>query len=139
MGDFFSQYSGVETLFFICAVFGGFFVLIKFAMMFMGMDSDMGHDFDSGGSHMDSDIGFHVLSLQGISSFLMMFGLVGLAMHRQSHFGVFMSFVGAVSAGAFSVWVIGRLFLMFRPVKIKWCNQDRQHSRSSGKSIYKDT
>ncbi len=129
MGDYFSQYSAVEIFFLICAIAGGFFVLLKFIMQFMGMDHDVSHDFDIGGhdldvgghnidaQHADSDIGFHVLSLHGISSFLMMFGLVGLAMYRQSSFGILMSIIGAVVAGCISVWVIGKLFLMFSKMK----------------------
>ena len=124
-----SGYSAVEIFFFICAVVGSFFVLMKFAMMFMGMDHDVSHDFimgghdlDAGGHdvdahHADSDTGFHVLSLHGISSFLMMFGLVGLAMYRQSGFGVLVSLAGAVAAGCISVWIIARLFLMFNRLK----------------------
>ncbi len=122
MVSFFSQYSTVETFFFICAVVGGFFVLMKFAMMFMGIDHDAAHNFDSGGHgidahHSDSDTGFHALSLHGISSFLMMFGLAGLAMYRQSSFGAFLSLGGAVIAGCISVWVIGKLFFMFNRLK----------------------
>lgn len=118
MDSFFSQDSAVETFFFICAVVGGFFVLMKFAMMFIGFD----HHFDGGGHgfdahHSDSDTGFHILSLHGISSFLTMFGLVGLAMHKQSGFGTLFSLIGAVLAGGFSVWVIGKLFFMFNKLK----------------------
>jgi membrane protein implicated in regulation of membrane protease activity len=129
MGDYFSQYSGVEIFFLICAVVGGFFVLIKFIMMFMGMDHDVSHDLDIGGhdldvgghdidaQHTDSDVGFHILSLHGITSFLMMFGLVGLAMYRQSSFGIFISLIGAVVAGCITVWIIGKLFLMASKMK----------------------
>ena len=117
-----AQYSAVETFFFICAVVGGFFVLMKFAMMFMGFDHDFAHDVDGSGHgfeahHSDSDTGFHVLSLHGISSFLMMFGLVGLAMYRESSFGAFMLLSGAVIAGGVSVWIIGKLFFMFNKLK----------------------
>ena len=116
-----SGYSAVEIFFFICAVVGSFFVLMKFAMMFMGMDHDVSHDFaldghdlDAGSHgidahHMDSDTGFHILSLHGISSFLMMY--------RQSGFGMLVSLAGAVAAGCASVWIIARLFLMFNRLK----------------------
>ena len=122
MDSFFSQYSAVETFFFICVVVGGFFVLMKFAVMFMGFDHDISHDFDGSGHgvdvhHADSDTGFHALSLHGISSFLMMFGLVGLAMHRQSSFGMLASLTGAVGSGCISVWIIGKLFFMFNKLK----------------------
>jgi len=40
----------------------------------------------------------------------MMFGLVGIALYRQSQMGVVTSIVGAVVAGLASVWFIGKIF-----------------------------
>ncbi|NLD37531.1 MAG: hypothetical protein GX654_11750 [Desulfatiglans sp.] len=122
MGTFFSHYSAIEIFFIICAVVGGFFVIIKFIMQFIGMDSDGGHDLnmdshDIDAHHSDSDVGFHILSLHGITSFLMMFGLVGLAMYRQSSMGIVMSLVGAVIAGCASVWIIGKIFMLASKMK----------------------
>ncbi len=99
-----------------CAVIGGFFVLVKLVLQFIGGDSeaDVGVDGDVGfdAEHVDSDIGFRALSIQGLSAFFMMFGLVGLALYRQSQLEVLVSIVGAVAAGLFSVWVMGKLFQM---------------------------
>jgi len=122
MSDMFSQYNGVEIFFLICAVIGGFFVIAKLIMQFMGMDHDVDTDLDVGGHdidahHSDSDIGFQVLSLHGITSFLMMFGLVGLALYRQSQLGTFISMAGGTAAGIFSVWIIGKLFLLATRLK----------------------
>jgi membrane protein implicated in regulation of membrane protease activity len=121
MREMFSDYNGVEILFLICAIVGGFFVVVKFIMQFMGMDHDahteigMGHDID--GHHADSDLGFKMLSLHGITSFLMMFGLVGLAFYRQSSVGILISMLGASVAGLASVWVIGKLFFLAAKLK----------------------
>jgi membrane protein implicated in regulation of membrane protease activity len=122
MGGLFSHYNGVEIFFLICAIVGGFFVVIKFVMQFIGMDHDAGSDIDAGGHdfdghHSDSDIGFKMLSLHGITSFLMMFGLVGLALYRQSGMGVFIAMIGAVAAGFASVWIIGKMFFMVTRLK----------------------
>lgn len=122
MNEFLSQYNGVEIFFFICAVVGGVFVIIKFIMQFIGLDADVGGDFDIDGhdidlDHADSDAGFHVLSLLGISSFLLMFGLVGLAMYRQSHLGMLFSLIGAMLVGCVSVWVIGKMFMFMSKMK----------------------
>ena len=122
MGGYFSQYNGVEIFFLICTIVGGFFVIMKFVMMFIGLDHDAGASFDVDGhdidlNHADSDAGFHVLSLHGISSFLMMFGLVGLAMYRQNHLGVIFSLIGAVVAGSVSVWIIGKMFMFAGKMK----------------------
>ena len=122
MNDMPFQFSGIEIFFIICAIVGGSFVLIKFAMMFIGLDHDMHDGFDGGGHgidshHADSDVGFKALSLHGITSFLMMFGLVGLAFYRGSKAGALISLAGAVAAGFFSVWVIGKLFMFVNRLK----------------------
>jgi membrane protein implicated in regulation of membrane protease activity len=122
MSDLFSQYNGVEIFFMICAIVGGVFVIFKFILQFMGLDHDTGADMDVGGHdidahHSDSDVGFHVLSLHGITSFLMMFGLVGLALYRQSSMGFLISIIGAIIAGCASVWVIGKMFLLVNRMK----------------------
>jgi membrane protein implicated in regulation of membrane protease activity len=120
MAEFFNRLSGVELFFLFCAVIGGVFVLIRFVVMMIGLDhgidgnlGDGAHDFD--GHHADSDVGFKLLSLQGITSFLMMFGLVGMALYHESRVGVVFSMTGALAAGLVSVWVIAKMFsLMVR-------------------------
>jgi membrane protein implicated in regulation of membrane protease activity len=110
----FSAFNGLEIFFLACAIIGGFFVLLKLVLQFVGTDThtdfDMQGDIDIDAQHSDSDLGFRFLSMHGLSAFFMMFGLVGLAFHRQSQVGVIISIVGAVVAGLLSVWVIGKLF-----------------------------
>jgi membrane protein implicated in regulation of membrane protease activity len=109
----FSDFNGLEMFFLACAVIGGFLVLFKLVMQFMGGDThihDMSGDISMDSGHVDSDVGFRILSIHGFSAFFMMFGLVGLAFYRQSQMGVFISIIGAVAAGMASVWVIGKLF-----------------------------
>ena len=115
MAEYFSRLNGVEVFFLICALIGGVFVLIRFALMLMGLDhgadGDLSggvHDFD--GHHADSDASFKLLSLQGITSFFLMFGLVGMALYRQSKAGVIISMTGAVAAGLASVWIMAKMF-----------------------------
>jgi len=108
----FSDFNGLEMFFLSCALIGGFFVVVKLVMQFAlgGHNVDVDQDIDFDTHHVDSDIGFKILSLHGFSSFLMMFGLVGLALYRQSQAGLYFSIVGAVIAGVLSVWIIGNLF-----------------------------
>jgi len=122
MSGMFSQFNGVEIFFLICALFGGLFVIFKFIMQFIGMDHSVDTDFHVGGHdidvhHADSDVGFKMISLHGITSFLMMFGLVGLALYRESRVGIFISLCGAAVAGLVSVWIIGKLFLFTTRLK----------------------
>lgn len=117
MKAIFAQFNGVEIFFFICAVIGAVFVVIRLIMQFVGMGHHMDTDFGSGdhgidAHHADSDMGFKILSLHSLTSFLMMFGLVGLALYRQSKMGTFISLIGASLAGVASVWIIGKLFLL---------------------------
>jgi len=110
----FSDFNGLEMFFLACAIIGGFFVVMKLILQFIGGDtpSDVGGsgDIDIDPQHVDSDVGFRLLSMHGLSAFFMMFGLVGLAIYRQNQAGVVISMVGAVAAGMASVWVIGRIF-----------------------------
>lgn len=112
----FSGMNGLEIFFLICAVVGGFFVVVKLVLQFVGADTDIDTDIDSDIGvdihHADSDVGFKLLSIYGLTSFLMMFGLVGLALYRQSHAGFLVALVGGTAAGLAAVWVIRRLFAL---------------------------
>jgi membrane protein implicated in regulation of membrane protease activity len=108
----FADFNGLEIFFLVCAVIGGFFVFLKLITQFAGGDSatGIGVESDIDTHHADSDIGFRLLSMHGLSAFFMMFGLVGLALYRQSQAGVIISIIGAVAAGTVSVWIIGKIF-----------------------------
>jgi membrane protein implicated in regulation of membrane protease activity len=112
----FSNLAGLEIFFLFCAAVGGFFVLLRLVMQFMGADTDADAGVDApvdvDAHHVDSDIGFKFLSLHGLTAFFMMFGLTGFALFRQSNAGHLVSILGAMAAGFASVWVIGRLFAM---------------------------
>jgi hypothetical protein len=70
-------------------------------------DADM--DFDHTGTAADSDFSFQLLSMQGLTAFFMMFGLVGLATFKAG-VAVAISIASGVLAGLFAVWVISWLF-----------------------------
>ena len=117
MAAYFSQFNGVEVFFLICAVVGSAFVGIRFVLLLFGLhDGDVGDGTVDGsdldGHHADSDVGFKLLSLQGITSFLMMFGLVGMAFYHESRMGMLVSMIGGLAAGLASVWVIAKMFRM---------------------------
>ena len=108
MTAFFSGFSMLEMFFLICAVIGAFFVFTRFIMQLIGAGTDADIPMDE--QHADSDTGFQLLSLYGLSSFFMMFGMVGLALYRQSQAGTVFSIIGAVAAGLAAVWIIGKIF-----------------------------
>jgi|TARA_B110000037_G_C17105686_1_gene499768 membrane protein implicated in regulation of membrane protease activity len=110
---FFSDLNGVETFYAVCAGIGSFFVLVRMILQFFGgeiddFDTDLDLDLEAG--HTNADVGFKILSLHTISAFFMMFGLIGLALYRQSETGFVPSLIGGALAGFIAVWIIGKLF-----------------------------
>ena len=125
MATFIEQMSGLEILFATCAVFGGLLFLFRLVLMFLGhaggadvdghVDVDALHDIDGAdfdGTHdfSDSDVSFKLLSLQGITAFFMMFGLVGWAMVRQGHYHPILPIVCGTGAGLATVWIMKAIF-----------------------------
>lgn len=89
--------SGLERIFLAAAALGSVVVLARLVGLFAGMDADDGDD-------------FQILSLHGLSSFFMMFGLVGFALNRQSGAGAAPSLLGGFLAGTAAVWALARVF-----------------------------
>ena len=106
---FFSDLNGVETFYAVCASIGSFFVLVRMILQFFGGEIDA-FDTDLDLDHTNVDVGFKILSLHTISAFFMMFGLIGLALYRQSETGFVPSLIGGALAGFIAVWIIGKLF-----------------------------
>lgn len=117
MTAFYEGLTGFEKIYAACAVFGGCLFLLRTLLMFLGHHGDVSGDMSGGvdvhdvAGHGDADASFKVLSLQGLTAFFMMFGLVGLALSRQSPAGEIGSLIGGVAAGVATVWLIGRIFI----------------------------
>jgi hypothetical protein len=61
-------------------------------------------------AHSNTDVSFKFISLQGLTAFFMMFGLAGLALSKSGQ-PDFVTVLGGIIAGAFTVWVISRIFI----------------------------
>lgn len=101
-------YHGLEFFFLICALFGGVLLVMRLLLMVIGFGGD-GDGLDL--HHADSDVGFKLLSIQGITAFLTMFGLVGFSVLRGTSLGATVAIIAAVAAGIGSAWIIGRVFI----------------------------
>jgi hypothetical protein len=131
MPTFASEFSTMEKLYLICAIIGGILFVVRLVLQFVGGDG--GGDYDTGavdaagvdmhgdfGDHLgdhtgggdmhDAYLSFKILSFQGLTAFFMMFGLVGLAMARQSEYDPTTCMVVALGAGVGTVWIIGLIF-----------------------------
>jgi hypothetical protein len=101
-----------ETLFWIAAVAGSGFFIVKVAMgLVFGLDhaghgaADI-HLHDAGGT----EDAFKIFSFYSISAFLMMFGWSGLAGMHQLELGVGLSTVLGLVVGAVVMWLTARFF-----------------------------
>ena len=129
----------LEIFFLVCALLGGIPLIVRLVLQFVGADgashdlgggmsgADMGADVDA---DVDADVeadvdgadapaddtdldpagSLKLLSLHGLTSFLLMFGLVGFALYRHNDVGVTAALAGGTAAGLLSFWVISRLF-----------------------------
>jgi membrane protein implicated in regulation of membrane protease activity len=106
-----TTFSTLDRIFLLAGIVGTIVVLYRMVALFFGGDLE-GEAFEDAQSdgHGGTGEGLHFLSVHGLSSFLMMFGLVGLALSRQSQAGMGLSILGGILAGLASVWVIARLF-----------------------------
>ena len=122
MSQWYAELNGVEFFFLTCAVIGAVFVVLRLVLLFIGIETDISGDMDIQLDeidihHADSDVGFKLLSLQSLSAFLLMFGLVGFALYNENREGILISLAGAVAAGLTAVWSIGKLFSLFEKLQ----------------------
>ncbi len=109
----------------LAAVSSLFFVVQVIAMMIGGFgdtdldmdvdaDIDMDMDADVDAVHADSTADFHWISIQGITAFFMMFGLVGLMLNKGHGMSAASSIGIGVGAGLVTNFIVARVFQAFR-------------------------
>lgn len=103
MIEWFASHSSIEQLFLLSGIAGGIVLIFRLVLMIVGLDHH-------GDVHIDSDAGFQALTIQGISSFLTMFGAVGYVLLHGGVAGTLLALLGAVGAGVASMWLIHKIF-----------------------------
>ncbi|MBC8413428.1 MAG: NfeD family protein [Nitrospira sp.] len=131
----FENLNGLEIVFAICAGIGGIVLTLRIIMQFIGADADTDIDADIDLEHMDADVSFKLISIDGLTSFLLMFGLVGYALYRQSGSGALIAVSGGTIAGLASVWVMGKLFAFIHGLQSRG-NIDISTSVGSNGTVY---
>jgi membrane protein implicated in regulation of membrane protease activity len=118
LGQWFLDLTGIETIFFLSVIAGGFIFITRIILtFFLGGDSDGGAGFDADAGTGDtaftgeSDISFRLLSIQGISAFLIIFGLIGLAI-TQSGYSDLIATGGASVAGILTMVIVASVSTM---------------------------
>ena len=119
MIDYYSQLDALEKMFFLSALLGGLSFLVRTILMFVGGDADGGGDVadDFSLEHSDADASVKLLSVQGLTGFFMMFGLVGLALSKESQAGALWSIAGGLLAGLFTLWLTAKIFTSMKKLQ----------------------
>ncbi len=111
--------TGIDILFAVMALIGTVLFLIYFILILIGGVAD--GVLEVAGFDADFDMGaegiFHMLTIQGILSFIMMFGISGLAV-TQSDGGDLLAIAVAVVSGIFSMWIIGKVFQVMKSLEV---------------------
>jgi membrane protein implicated in regulation of membrane protease activity len=112
-----SGLSFIEVIYWAATIVGGTLFLLRLITMFIGggigdegVDAALdtgGHDLS--GDSMEADAGFKLMSIQGLTSFFMMFGLVGLALLKAG-LPVLVTVIGGLAAGLVTVAITGLVF-----------------------------
>lgn len=105
----------LHDFFVYSAVAGAVLFVVQLVLSALGAgDADLdvggGHHHGDLSGHGSADTAFKLLSLQGLTAFFGMFGLVGLALLHESKASATISVLGGLFAGALTTWLISRVF-----------------------------
>lgn len=111
----------IEIIYWASTIVGGTLFILRVILMFIGGgagDDAIDSALDPGGDALtgdpaDADISFKLLSVQGLTSFFMMFGLVGLALLR-ANLHELITIVGGILAGLAMVAITGVVFTQMK-------------------------
>tara|TARA_B100001287_G_C22508192_1_gene446916 strand:+ start:201 stop:806 length:606 start_codon:yes stop_codon:yes gene_type:complete len=106
--------TGIDILFAVMAIIGTVLFLIYFllVMIFGFADDILPFEMD-----MSADGIFHLFTIQGILSFMMMFGIFGLAMTQADQHSLIAIIVGVI-AGSISMYIVGKIFQMMKSLEM---------------------
>jgi len=108
------EWPAVDLIFLLAAGVGSLGVGIWLVLQLASADTDhpthVAHDVDASGT---ADLSFTLLSFQGISAFLTMFGLVGLALRREGMLLPVWAIFGGMAAGLVTTWLVAQIFKWF--------------------------
>ena len=107
----------LQLVFTVCALIGGTLFLIRLVTQVLGFGTDVPaeHPGEIDASHTDAS--FKMLSLLGITAFLMMFGLGGRAMLETRPDSAVAALVVALLAGGLSMWLMAWLFKVMKKMQ----------------------
>jgi len=123
----FENLSGVEQFFLLCAVIGGSMFMMRSLLLFAGLSGDDladGGDVGDVGDGIDfGDDGtpvadFKMVSVHGLTAFLLMFGLVGfLVLRNYGQQAMLLASIASLLSGTVTMFIIAKLFSWSRKLQ----------------------
>jgi hypothetical protein len=105
----------LNTIYLVCAVAGGTVLVLRILLMLIGIQfggdidtPDMDADFDASGAEHSAGGEVNFLSIQSLSSFFTLFGLVGMGL-LQVGASQILSLLGGLVAGVLTAWISGMI------------------------------
>ncbi|MBM4427611.1 MAG: hypothetical protein FJ031_10260 [Chloroflexi bacterium] len=135
--------SWIEIIYWVFTIIGGTLFILRTLLMFIGdgfSDDALDAALDASGNELsgnhsaDGDASFKLLSLQGLTAFFMMFGLVGLSLLRTS-LPTAVSVIGGTAAGLITFWVLSLIFSQMKRLQSEGTIQIQNTVGSEG-SVY---
>ncbi|NLN61814.1 MAG: hypothetical protein GX146_02935 [Myxococcales bacterium] len=121
MQEWYAGLDGLGKAFAVLGGLGGAVFVTQFVLMLIGGDGAESVEGESASGallsgHASSDVDFQFLSVQGISVFFMIFGIVGLLL-LQEDFAAYWALLGGIVAGGGAMYLVARLFAFFRSLQ----------------------
>ena len=80
----------------------------------IALEADVDVEAGAGEALEDSSASFRMVSVQSVTAFFMMFGLVGLTLRKEADWDEALAIIGAMVAGVASFWFIAKVIALMR-------------------------
>jgi len=110
VGQMFEKLTNMELMFLGCAIVGGGLFLLRSIMLLTGLGGDDGEAVEVSESSGEPIADFKLVTVHGLTAFLMMFGLVGFLMLRKDGQAPRIAVIAATVAGLVTMFIIAKIF-----------------------------
>ena len=100
----------MANVFMVCAIVGGGLFLLRSIMMVIGLGGDDGEDVGAADSADASVAALKLVSIHGLTAFLLMFGVVGYLILYNDPEAVWVAGISATVAGFVTMGIIAKIF-----------------------------
>ena len=111
----------MTNVFLVCAIVGGGLFILRSIMMLVGLGDDADHhdaaDGDVSGSEGSPVAALKLVTIHGLTAFLLMFGLTGFLMLRNNKEAVWGASVVAAVVGVVTMFIIAKIFQSSRKLQ----------------------